>query len=101
MDFKILRTLSLVRLNKNSYQAKGLFRYAQGHGHSRRSTGKIDLVRSITSTFINGIQNNLANLFSILSTSLMQEFICDGFDVKVNVKGQKTKLILSRAYLLN
>ena len=77
---------------------KSLFRYAQGQDHSWRPNDEIDLDPSTTSTFMNVFQNNLADLFSILSTSVMQEFSCNGFKVKVNMKGQKTNLALSRAY---
>ena len=60
-----------ILLNKYLCHAESLYRYIKGHSHSRRSNDHIDLVRSTTSTFIIGFQNNFAHLFSLTSTSVM------------------------------
>ena len=59
------------------------------------------LFRNITSTIMNGFQNNLAHLFSLRSTSVMRKTSFDAPKVKVTVEGQMSKLTLSRALLLH
>ena len=59
------------------------------------------LVWSITSTFINGFQNNFAHVSPETNTSVMRKVCFDLHMVKVTVESQMIKMTLSRAPVLH
>ena len=55
----------------------------------------MELVRAITSTFIDGFQNNLAQLFSFMSKSAILNIWSGRAKVKVTFEGQMIKIVIN------